>query len=84
MFICTNLFFSYIHVALSPDQDSSLGIYPEGESRKYGIKAKVDVKGLMKKRRVTSGRAPSLTRRASGDHSHEDHDHHGSEHGHVS
>ena len=61
---------------------SSLGVYPEGEpqSRSYGIKGKVDVKGLMKKRRVTSGRAPSLTRRSSADHTHDDHDH---DHGHV-
>ena len=69
---------------MTPQQEmSTLGVYPEGESqsRRYGIKGKVDVKGLMKKRRVTSGRAPSLTRRSSGDHAHDDHDH---DHGHVS
>ena len=60
---------------------SSLGVYPEGEPKKHGLKGKVDVRGLMKKRRVTSGRAPSLTRRSSTDHSHDDHDH---DHGHVS
>ena len=42
---------------------------------------KVDVRGLMK-RRVTSGRAPSMTRKSSADHTHDEHDHdHG---GHVS
>ncbi|XP_052781074.1 uncharacterized protein LOC128217749 isoform X5 [Mya arenaria] len=40
---------------------------------------KVDVRGLMKKRRITSGRAPSLTRRSSTDHTHDEHDH---DHGH--
>ena len=52
-----------------------------GSRRMKGIK--VDVRGLMKKRRVTSARAPSLTRRASTDHAHDDHDH-DHDHSHVS
>ncbi|KAL4225908.1 hypothetical protein ACF0H5_013896 [Mactra antiquata] len=42
---------------------------------------KVDVRGMMKKRRITSGRAPSLTRRSSADHMHDEHDH-DHDHGH--
>ena len=83
LFVKQNNFSSPV---VTPQQQemSSLGVYPEGEaqSRRYSLKGKVDVKGLMKKRRVTSGRAPSLTRRSSADHAHDDHDHDG--HGHVS
>lgn len=60
--------------------------YPEeeqetGSRRIKGMK--VDVRGMMKKRRITSGRAPSLTRRSSTDHTHDEHDH-DHDHGHVS
>ncbi|XP_053378340.1 uncharacterized protein LOC123529192 isoform X8 [Mercenaria mercenaria] len=53
----------------------------EGAQTKRLKGVKVDVRGLMKKRRITSGRAPSLTRRASADHTHDDHDH-DHDHGH--
>ncbi|XP_060576944.1 uncharacterized protein LOC132734258 [Ruditapes philippinarum] len=77
-------------VPIVPDQagtpagkiEKPLAEYLEGEEegtskRLKGVK--VDVRGLMKKRRITSGRAPSLTRRASADHTHDEHDH---DHGH--
>lgn len=46
---------------------------PEFKGRRFKGK-KVDVRGLMK-RPITSARAPSIPRKASQDHTHDEHDH---------
>ncbi|KAK3608331.1 hypothetical protein CHS0354_030785 [Potamilus streckersoni] len=62
-----------------PEAEDVPGTQEESTRRRPGLRGiKVDVHGLMKeerKKRITSGRAPSLTRRSSTDHSHPDLDH---------